>query len=213
MPRSSGAPATGERRRRGHRASLHCLPQHRLRVAWSDAEAPRCHPPSRGLEMSGASGTGVAPAQRYVPVCQLGGSFCVDGPDSTRVSESGTRLVTGTDFVTQPVQDYEAASKFYGETLGLEFSKRWGKMPAGEFETGSLTIALMQPEAFGMEFAASRNPIEFHVDDFEGARAELIARGVEFRGETLDSGVCWQAFFEDPDGNTLAIHHRYAPAE
>src|SRR5215211_8230311 len=112
----------------------HCtrLPQHRLRVAWSDAEAPRCHPPSRGLEMSGASGTGVAPAQRYVPVCQLGGSFCVDGPDSTRVSESGTRLVTGTDFVTQPVQDYEAASKFYGETLGLEFSKRWGKMPAGE---------------------------------------------------------------------------------
>src|SRR5215211_5842194 len=90
--------------------------------------------------MSGASGTGVAPAQRYVPVCQLGGSFCVDGPDSTRVSESGTRLVTGTDFVTQPVQDYEAASKFYGETLGLEFSKRWGKMPAGEFETGSLTI-------------------------------------------------------------------------
>ena len=52
------------------------------------------------------------------------------------MSESRASLVTGTDFVTQPVQDYEAASKFYGETLGLEFSKRWGKMPACEFETG-----------------------------------------------------------------------------
>jgi glyoxalase/bleomycin resistance protein/dioxygenase superfamily protein len=38
---------------------------------------------------------------------------------------------------------------------------------------------------------------------------ELESRGVEFKGETIDSGVCYQAFFEDPDGNTLAIHHRY----
>ena len=161
--------------------------------------------------MSGASGTGVAPAQRYVPVCQLGGSFCVDGPDSTRVSESGTRLVTGTDFVTQPVQDYEAASKFYGETLGLEFSKRWGKMPAGEFETGSLTIALMQPEAFGMQFRPSTSAIALHVEDVEAARAELEAKGVEFKGETIDSGVCLQAIFEDGDDNPLILHNRYAP--
>ena len=123
-----------------------------------------------------------------------------------------TPLITGTDFITVATRDYDKAAAFYGEVLGLPFSKRWGKMPAGEFETGNLTIAIMQSDAFGMEFAPSRNPIEFHVDDFEGARAELIARGVEFRGETLDSGVCWQAFFQDPDGNTLAIHHRYAPA-
>ena len=34
---------------------------------------------------------------------------------------------------------------------------------------------------------------------------------VRFKADTLDSGVCWQAFFADPDGNALAIHHRYAP--
>ena len=84
-------------------------------------------------------------------------------------------------------------------------------MPAGEFETGSLTIAVMQSDAFGIEFAPYTHPVEFHVDDFEAAKAELESRGVEFVTETIDSGVCWQAIFNDPDGNSLAIHHRYAP--
>jgi catechol 2,3-dioxygenase-like lactoylglutathione lyase family enzyme len=122
-----------------------------------------------------------------------------------------TPLITGTDFITIATRDFDAAADFYGGVLGLEQSKRWGQMPAGEFETGNLTIALLQSDAFGLEFRANNHPIEFHVEDFEGARAELESRGVEFKGETLDSGVCWQAFFEDPDGNTLAIHHRYAP--
>ena len=64
-----------------------------------------------------------------------------------------TSLVTGVDFVTVPTKDYDAAAKFYGEVLGLPFGKRWGKMPAGEFETGNLTIAVMQSDAFGLEFA------------------------------------------------------------
>jgi hypothetical protein len=34
---------------------------------------------------------------------------------------------------------------------------------------------------------------------------------VSFTGEIIDSGVCHQAIFEDPDGNTLDLHHRYAP--
>jgi len=128
-----------------------------------------------------------------------------------RVSDRNARLVTGTDFVTQPVQDYEKAAKFYGETLGLEFSKRWGHMPAGEFETGSLTIALMEPDAFGMEFRRSSSAIALHVEDVDAARAELEGRGVTFNGATIDSGVCLQAIFQDVDGNTLILHHRYAP--
>jgi len=127
------------------------------------------------------------------------------------MSETGTRLVTGTDFVTQPVQNYDAAANFYGETLGLEFSKRWGDMPAGEFETGSLTIALMEPDAFGMEFRPSTSAIALHVEDVESARAEVEAKGVKFRGDTIVSGVCLQAIFEDVDGNMLIIHNRYAP--
>jgi predicted enzyme related to lactoylglutathione lyase len=119
-------------------------------------------------------------------------------------------LITGTDFICIPTQDYHAAAKFYGEVLELEFGKRWGNLPAGEFETGNLTVALMQPDAFGMEFKPHSLPVEFHVDDFEETKAELESRGVQFEGETIDSGVCWQAFFRDPDGNSLAIHHRYA---
>jgi catechol 2,3-dioxygenase-like lactoylglutathione lyase family enzyme len=83
-------------------------------------------------------------------------------------------------------------------------------MPGVEFETGNLTIAVMQSDAFGVEPRTNNHPIALHVDDFDAAKGELEARGVEFRGDVLDSGVCYQAFFEDPDGNTLAIHHRYA---
>jgi predicted enzyme related to lactoylglutathione lyase len=122
-----------------------------------------------------------------------------------------TSLVTGTDFVTVPTRDYEAAAKFYGEVLGLPFGKRWGEMPAGEFETGNLTIAVMQPDAFGLEFEHHSLPIALQVADVAAARAELESRGVTFMGETIDSGVCHMAHFSDPDGNTLMIHHRYAP--
>jgi catechol 2,3-dioxygenase-like lactoylglutathione lyase family enzyme len=120
-------------------------------------------------------------------------------------------LITGTDFITVPCTNFEASAAFYRDVLGLQESKRWGQMPAGEFETGNLTIAIMQSDAFGLEFKPHTHPIEFRVDDFEGAKAELESRGVEFRGDVIDSGVCHQTFFTDPDGNALAIHHRYAP--
>ena len=118
--------------------------------------------------------------------------------------------ITGTDFITVATKDFDAAARFYRDVLGLEEGKRWGKMPAGEFETGNLTIAVMQSDAFGLEFQANNHPIELRVDDFEAAKAELESRGVRFEGETIDSGVCYQAFVRDPDGNALGIHHRYA---
>jgi catechol 2,3-dioxygenase-like lactoylglutathione lyase family enzyme len=122
-------------------------------------------------------------------------------------------LVTGTDFICVATRDYDAAAEFYGNVLGLPFSKRWGNMPAGEFETGNLTIAVMQSDAFGLEFQPNNHPIALRVDDVAAARAELESRGVEFQRDILDSGVCHQAFFSDPDGNQLDIHHRYAPPE
>jgi catechol 2,3-dioxygenase-like lactoylglutathione lyase family enzyme len=120
-------------------------------------------------------------------------------------------LITGTDFITVATQDFDRAIEFYGGVLGLPESKRWGDMPGVEFETGNLTIAIMQSDAFGLKFQANNHPIELRVDDVAAARAELESRGVEFEADTLDSGVCHQAFFADPDGNALAIHHRYAP--
>lgn len=121
-----------------------------------------------------------------------------------------TQLLKGVDFIAFPTKDWEAARQFYGETLGLPFGKQWGEMPAGEFETGTVTIALMQVDAFGIDFSPNSTPFEFHVDDFDAAKAELESRGVEFVTDVIDSGVCKQAIFRDPDGNALAIHHRYA---
>ena len=120
-------------------------------------------------------------------------------------------LVNGVDFVTLATKDIEAAEKFYGTVLGLPCSVRWGQMPAAEFETGSLTIAIMQSDAFGLEFQPHTHPIALHVDDVEAARAELEAQGVSFPADTIDSGVCHMAHFSDPDGNALMFHHRYAP--
>jgi catechol 2,3-dioxygenase-like lactoylglutathione lyase family enzyme len=119
--------------------------------------------------------------------------------------------VTGVDFVTVPTRDIEEADRFYGDVLGLERSKQWGDRPAREYETGSLTLALMQSDAFGVEFASHSHPIALHVDDVEAARSELQSQGVEFRGDTIDSGVCHMAIFADPDGNSLMLHQRYAP--
>jgi catechol 2,3-dioxygenase-like lactoylglutathione lyase family enzyme len=121
--------------------------------------------------------------------------------------------VTGVDFICVPTKDFEKAQEFYGDVLGLERSKRWGNMPAQEFETGSLTIALMQSDAFGIEFQRHSHPIALHVDDVDAARGELEAKGVKFHAATVDSGVCHMAYFSDPDGNSLMFHHRYAPAD
>jgi catechol 2,3-dioxygenase-like lactoylglutathione lyase family enzyme len=119
--------------------------------------------------------------------------------------------VTGVDFVTVGTKDIAKAEEFYGTVLGLPVGARYGKMPGVEFETGSLTLAVMQSDAFGMTFAANPSPIALQVDDVAAARAELEGKGVEFAAETLDSGVCHMAFFRDPDGNALMLHHRYAP--
>ena len=121
--------------------------------------------------------------------------------------------VTATDFVTVPTQDFETSRKFYGETLGLPFGKQWGEMPGAEYETGNLTIAVMQMDAFGREFSVSSSAIALQVDDVHKTREELESKGVEFQGDVLDSGVCHMAFFSDPDGNPLILHHRYAPKD
>ena len=97
------------------------------------------------------------------------------------------------------------------ETLGLErnpnSTETWT-----EFETGNVTLALVTPEDFGMEFAPLPfGSIVLRVPDVEATKERLGDLGVEFEGETWDSGVCNGASFFDPDGNGLAVHRRYAP--
>jgi catechol 2,3-dioxygenase-like lactoylglutathione lyase family enzyme len=119
--------------------------------------------------------------------------------------------ITGVDFAYDPTTDIDRAVDFYGNVRGLEESARYGQMPGVEFDTGSLTLAVIQSDAFGIEFARNPNGIALRVDDVPAARTELEAKGVVFTADTIDSGVCHMAFFEDPDGNSLLLHHRYAP--
>lgn len=118
--------------------------------------------------------------------------------------------VEGADFAALFVTDFPRAVEFYRDTLGLEQSKEYDRIPGGEFETGNLTLQILDSAAIGRDFTANGSPLALRVDDVEAARAELIDQGVEFLGETIDSGVCHMAHFKDPDGNVLILHHRYA---
>jgi catechol 2,3-dioxygenase-like lactoylglutathione lyase family enzyme len=112
------------------------------------------------------------------------------------------------DFISVPTRDPAQARRFYGELLGLhESTAPEDTFP--EFETSNVTLGVWQPEAVGMEFVPSAG-IAVRVPDVEEARAELAAAGVEFRGETMDTGVCQMAFCSDFDGNGIIIHRRYA---
>ncbi len=121
------------------------------------------------------------------------------------------QLVTGVDFAPIPTRDLDAAVEFYGATIGLPRSVYIKDRHYAEFETGNVTLSVYGPEAMGLEYHVNANPIALHVDDVDAARTKLEARGVSFTGDTLDTGVCHMAFFADPDGNALMLHHRYAP--
>ena len=120
-------------------------------------------------------------------------------------------MISGVDFVGIPTRDLETAVAFYGETLGLERSAYRPDRHHAEFETGNLTINVMNAEKMGLPHVAFQNPLALHVDDVAAARAALEEKGVTFAMDTFDTGVCHMAFFADPDGNALMVHHRYAP--
>ena len=119
-------------------------------------------------------------------------------------------MINGLDFVGVPSQDWERARAFYVETLGL----RPDDKGQSEFWVGETCFGIWEPEKLGMEFAPQKNAhLALHVDDVAATRAELEGKGVDFFGDILDTGVCHMAFFTDPDGNDLMLHHRYAPVD
>jgi catechol 2,3-dioxygenase-like lactoylglutathione lyase family enzyme len=113
------------------------------------------------------------------------------------------------DFVSFLTQDIPRAKHFYTETLGLEIES--DSDSDVEFTLGQVTLDIFDPSSVGQEFAPSPAGFALRVADVAAARAELEANGVEFDGETIDTGVCHMAFFKDPDGNSLMLHRRYAP--
>ena len=119
-------------------------------------------------------------------------------------------MISKLDFVGIPSQDAERSRTFYVDVLGLRPDAK------GRFEcwAGDTCFAIWEPERMGGTFAPQKNAHPaLHVDDVAAARAELEAKGVEFAGDIFDTGVCHMAFFTDPDGNDLMLHHRYKPRD
>jgi predicted enzyme related to lactoylglutathione lyase len=117
-------------------------------------------------------------------------------------------VIEKVDTIGIPSRDGKRSRQFYVETLGLRPDERsWN-----EFWIGETCFAIWYPEQFGGEFEPQKNSLALlRVEDVAAARAELEAKGVEFVGETFDTGVCHMATFVDPDGNQLTLHRRYAP--
>lgn len=127
-------------------------------------------------------------------------------------TSSTDTIVTGVDFVSIPTQNLARAVAFYGETLGLVRSVYHPEHNFAEFETGTVTLDVIDPVKMGIgSFTPNANAIALQVQDVPEARATLESRGVTFGGDTFDTSVCHMAFFADPDGNQLMLHHRYAP--
>ena len=171
-----------------------------LRVA--DVAAARTDLEAKGVEFDGETfDTGVC----HMAFFQRSRRQRADAAPPLRAA--GLMQVERVDFVDVPTRDVERSIAFYRDVLELPQNPR----EPTEFETGNVTLAIWKPEEQGVEFASgASHGIALRVADVSAARAELEAKGVEFVGER-DSGVCHMAFFNDPDGNSLILHRRYAP--
>ena len=118
--------------------------------------------------------------------------------------------VERTDFISVPVTDLERSTAWYRDTLGLP---QTGEGAWPEFRIGeNAFLYLLDPTNIGREFEGPHTaPIALRVQDVGAAKRALEEKGVEFRGDVFDSGVCHMAQFRDPDGNALMLHRRYAP--
>ena len=111
------------------------------------------------------------------------------------------------DFVSVLTQDLPRAKHFYTRTLGLEVETEGNSDM--ELRCGQVTLDVFDPSSIGQPFAPSPAGIALRVEDVDAARAELEAKGVAFDGETIVTSVCKQAWFKDPDGNSLMLHRRF----
>lgn len=125
--------------------------------------------------------------------------------------------VERTDFIGVNVKDRAEASRFYGDALGLQRNPRSSdEWP--EYEAENVGLILSTPEQKGDErvlLGDEYRPefaVALRVADVAETMERLQAEGAEFlMPEPYDTGVCHMAFFRDPDGNALMLHHRYAP--
>jgi len=108
--------------------------------------------------------------------------------------------------IAMPVRDLARATAFCRDVLGLPFL--FAAPQLAFFDCGGVRLMLGLPEA--AEFDHPGSILYFRVPDIGAAHDELRAKGVSFRGPPhciarLPTHALWLAFFDDLDGNTLAL--------
>jgi DNA-binding CsgD family transcriptional regulator/predicted enzyme related to lactoylglutathione lyase len=108
--------------------------------------------------------------------------------------------------VSLSIRDVERAERFYGTTLGLPHVFTFGDLAF--FDAGGTRLYLHRKD--DMEWRPG-SVLYFVVEDIADAQSSLAAAGVHFTGaphriHTHDDGTEeWMTFFEDGEGNTLAL--------
>lgn len=115
--------------------------------------------------------------------------------------------------VSLSIRDLARAERFYGETLGLPHHFTFGDLAF--FDAGGVRLYLHRKDEPDWQPSSI---VYFLCDDIRSAHAILTERGVRFS----DAPHCiytdeatdveeWMAFFEDGEGNTLALMSRVVP--
>jgi methylmalonyl-CoA/ethylmalonyl-CoA epimerase len=107
------------------------------------------------------------------------------------------------------VADVDRAEAFYRDVLGLRHLYRYGNLTF--FDCAGVRLLLEGVDDSGKVSPGS--PLYFICHDLALAVADLMARGVKFDGPEgkphliarMPDHDLWMAFFEDPDGHTLAL--------
>ena len=106
------------------------------------------------------------------------------------------------------VADYSRSKKFFVDTLGLKVFEEqveysWLELK-GEQGGAALGVCKESPQEGSR--AGMNAVVTFVVDDYEGSKKELSAKGVALFGEVAGyPGVPRMACFKDPDGNLFQL--------
>jgi len=116
-------------------------------------------------------------------------------------------MITAIQQIAVNVRDVPRARDFYRDRLGMRHLFDGGPNLTF-FECGG--VRLMLGPASEKEFDHPSSILYLRVEDIKAAHRELAARGVAFRDEPhrvakLPDREIWMAFFDDGEGNVMAI--------
>jgi DNA-binding CsgD family transcriptional regulator/predicted enzyme related to lactoylglutathione lyase len=129
-------------------------------------------------------------------------------------TEAGTAPALGPiGQISRQVKDLALAIEFYGTTMGLPHLFTFGDLAF--FDCGGVRLYLTSHKA--EKGSDGDSVIYFRTPDIDASHKQLVERGVVFKGAPhmihrhANGMEEWMAFFEDPDGQLLALMSQVTP--